>query len=136
MRILVVDDDFIALKKVMDMLGRYGECDAATNGKQAIMMYCKAFGDGQPYDLVTLDIEMPELTGLEALRMLSEKEQMKQIPRSKKIMVTGSSNRTNVVEAMHHHCDAFLVKPITLDVLTRTLTRLGISAPATAPQTT
>lgn len=127
MRALVIDDDFIALNKVRDILLPYGECDAATHGRQAIMMFCKALSDGRPYDLLTMDIEMPVMTGLELLQTLRQKEDLKQIPRAKKIMISGSSSRSNVFKAIENHCDAFLVKPVTAEALLRTLGRLGFS---------
>ncbi len=126
MRVLVVDDDFIALSKLVAILGRYGECEAATYGKQAMKMFCDAAAQGHPYDLITLDIEMPEINGIELLKMMVEKEDISQIPRAKKIMITGSSSRGNVFQAVENRCDAFLVKPVTSDVMSRLLVKLGL----------
>jgi CheY-like chemotaxis protein len=131
-RVLVVDDEFVALTKMVAILGRYGECDAATHGHQALQMFCNAFAQGKPYDLVTLDIEMPGMNGLELLASICDKEDLKQIPPAKKIVVTAASSRANVAQALQNRCHAFLVKPLDGEAIDATLAKLGLTPAQTA----
>jgi two-component system, chemotaxis family, chemotaxis protein CheY len=134
-KILVVDDEFVALNKMVSMLSRYGECEAATHGEQALQMFGNAFAQGNPYRLITLDIQMPGMSGLELLEAICEREHIKQIPPSKKIVVTAASSRSNVAQALRNHCQAFLVKPLTSEALDAALGKLGFvpSEPAASP---
>jgi two-component system chemotaxis response regulator CheY len=130
MKILVVDDEFVALTKMISVLEPFGTCDAATNGAQGIQMFAAAVDMGASYDLITLDIEMPGASGLEALKTIRQREQLRQVPPAKIIMVSAASSRANVASAAEGHCDAFLVKPVSRETLLQTLQKLGISAPA------
>jgi two-component system chemotaxis response regulator CheY len=59
MRILLIDDEPVALAKLELMLGSIGDCETAASGIQATERFVKAISDNQPYDLVTIDIELP-----------------------------------------------------------------------------
>lgn len=111
MRILLIDDEPIALKKLELMLTNVGACDSAMNGIEATEHFVEAIGNGQPYDLITIDIELPDITGLELLNRFCLLEEKNGITPSKKIMVTAHSNVDYVVKAKDK-CDAFVVKPL------------------------
>jgi FixJ family two-component response regulator len=61
--------------------------------------------------LITIDIELPDITGLELLNRFCQLEQKNGIAPAKKIMVTAHSNVDYVVKAKDK-CDAFVVKPL------------------------
>lgn len=133
MKILVVDDEYVSLTKMISILEPYGMCHAATNGPQAIQMVTEAIGIGAPYGLITLDIEMPCLSGLEVLKTIRLREQLRQVkPPARIIMATAASRRENVRDAVELSCDAFLVKPVSRANLVTTLEKLGIAAPQQA----
>jgi two-component system chemotaxis response regulator CheY len=112
MRILLIDDEPVALTKLELMLKKkVGPCDTATNGVAATERFVAAINENQPYDLVTIDIELPDVTGLDLLRRFCALETKNQVNRSKKIMVTAHGNVDYVVKAKDQ-CDAYLVKPI------------------------
>ncbi len=112
MRILVIDDEPVALTKLELMLKKnVGPCDTAASGIEATEQFVKAIGENQPYDLITIDIDLPDVTGLDLLSRFSALEAKNQITPSKKIMVTTHSNADHVVKA-RTHCDAYLVKPV------------------------
>ncbi len=111
MRILLIDDEPIALTKLQLMLTKVGTCDTAASGIDATEYFVKAIGDDQPYDLITIDIELPDITGLDLLNRFCQLEQKNTIAPAKKIMVTAHSNVDYVVKA-RDKCDAFLVKPL------------------------
>jgi YesN/AraC family two-component response regulator len=111
MKILLIDDEPIALTKLELMLSNVGDCDKAVNGVQATEHFVRSIDENQPYDLVTIDIELPDITGLDLLTRFCELERKNSLPPSKKIMVTAHSKVDYVVKA-RDKCDAFLVKPL------------------------
>ncbi len=111
MRILLIDDESVALTKLGLMLAGTGDCDKAASGIQATERFVQAIGDNQPYDLVTIDIELPDITGLDLLDRFCELERKNGIRPAKKIMITAHSKVDYVVKA-RSRCDAFLVKPL------------------------
>lgn len=125
MRFLVVDDEFAALTKMTSILSNYGECEAATHGRQALSMFIQALADNKPYDLVTIDIDMPEISGLDLLRAFCTKEIAEHSTPAKKIMITADSSLGSIKTAMKN-CDGFLVKPVKKQVILDKLRELGI----------
>jgi len=126
MRILIVDDDFVALTEMVTWLSEYGQCDVATNGKQAYDMFLKALGKLEPYNLITIDIVMPGINGFMLLKLIRAKEQSPRVTPSKKIMVSEQGCPSNVIHAGIHHCDAFIVKPVKKETLKNKLIEIGI----------
>lgn len=120
MRILVVDDEYVALTKLMSIMSEYGQCDAATNGKQALDLFRKALLQGQPYNVALIDIELPELNGIQLLQIINDREAVAGI-HSVKMVVSVASTTRNILQAAANHCDAFIVKPVKRAVLAEKL---------------
>lgn len=127
MRILVIEDEFAALKKLEVLLAPYGACDAATNGLQARELYARAIRQGRPYGLITIDIALPDTSGLDLLKYFSSVERKNAKLACRKIMATAHGNAANVVGAANL-CDGFITKPIRKEVLAGKLKTLGIAA--------
>jgi signal transduction histidine kinase/CheY-like chemotaxis protein len=69
LRVLVAEDNFINQRVATALLGRFGyRCDVAANGVEAVDAVLR-----QPYDLILLDIQMPEMDGLEACAIMRRK---------------------------------------------------------------
>lgn len=112
MRILLIDDDPVALATLELLLKKnVGPCDTASSGINATECLVKAIGDNQPYDLITIDIELPDITGLDLLTRFCQLEQKNGITPAKKIIITAHSKLDYVIKS-RDKCDAFLVKPI------------------------
>ena len=116
MRILLIDDESVALTKLGLMLSGTGACDKATSGIKATELFVQAIGENQPYDLITIDIELPDITGLDLLNRFCALEHKNGIRPAKKIMVTAHSKVDYVVKA-RSQCDAFLAKPLRKAIL-------------------
>ena len=133
MRILVVDDDFQTRSLVQRFLHPYGFTDVATDGQEAVEAFRLALKEGEPYDLITLDILMPNTDGQEALREIREIEKEYDIPDHKAvkvIMISGLDNGKEVHDAFFlGRATSYLVKPIHHKVLLDEITSLGISLP-------
>ena len=115
MKTLIVEDDFTSRLLLQEILKRFGEIHIAVNGKEAVAAVQAAMETGAPYDLICLDIMMPEMDGREALKQIRGMEEGRGIisTRGAKIfMTTALDQMTNVMEAFYGLCDAYLYKPI------------------------
>lgn len=116
MKSLVVEDDFVSRLVLQKMLAPYGQCDAAVNGVEAVKAFTFAITEGEPYDLICLDIMMPEMDGKEALKIIREKEKEFNIHPSietKIVMITALDTPKEVLEAYYKGgCTSYLIKPI------------------------
>jgi two-component system chemotaxis response regulator CheY len=101
--ILVVDDSPIIVKKLSVLLVGLGYrvIQTAANGKEAVKAYkiCKP-------DLVTMDVTMPEMDGIEATQAI-----MSEFPDAKIIMVTSHGQETMVLNALKAGAKGYVLKP-------------------------
>jgi two-component system, chemotaxis family, chemotaxis protein CheY len=128
MRILVVDDDYVSRVKLAELLAPYGHRDSSPNGEIAIKLFEEAHKELAPYDLVTLDIGMPGMSGQEVLACLREKEKSWRTPRelaAKVIMVTAKESPKDVISSYFELCDGYLAKPIKPESLKKALADVG-----------
>jgi two-component system chemotaxis response regulator CheY len=117
MKTLIVEDDFTSRLVLQTFLSRYGECHIAVNGREAVEAFRAALATGQHYDLVCMDIMMPEMDGHEAVKQVRALEQAGGISSSagtKIIMTTAVTDIKDVAQSFEALCDAYLVKPINL----------------------
>lgn len=100
--ILVVDDAAFMRMMIRDILAKEGYAiHEAVNGRDAIEKYEEV----QP-DLVTMDITMPELDGISALKSIRETH-----PEARILMVSAMGQQKMIVEALEAGALDFLVKP-------------------------
>ena len=114
MKTLVVDDELVSRKKMQKIMEGLGECEAVESGTAAIAAFKKALESGMSFDLITLDIAMPEMDGTEVLYTIREIEKEKNIPKEKQvkiIMVTSHSDKDTIVTSIQAECDDYIVKP-------------------------
>jgi two-component system chemotaxis response regulator CheY len=126
MRSLVIDDEFVVLTKMVAMLEPFGQCDAAMTSRQALDLFRRALEEARPYDLVTIDINLTDMSGIMLLGRLQEEEGRRNAPRARKLMVTAESTMSNVLAAASGECDGFLAKPVRRAVLGEKLVDLGL----------
>ena len=70
MKTLVVDDESFSRIKLQKIMSGFGSCDAAECGSEAIDAFEKALENGTPFDLISLDITMPDMDGIEVLKKI------------------------------------------------------------------
>lgn len=117
LRILLVEDDFSSRLLLQAFLSGYGECHIAVNGREAVEAVRSALEHGQRYDLISMDIMMPELDGREAVRQIRALEEEFGILSTygaKIIMTTAVDEVKEVARCFHELCDSYLTKPIDL----------------------
>ena len=84
MRTLIVEDDFTSRLLMQAILAPCGECHIAVNGREAIQAFRLARAQGRPYDLVCLDIMMPEMDGHAVLKVLRAAEEAEEYRRRRR----------------------------------------------------
>jgi two-component system chemotaxis response regulator CheY len=129
MKILLADDDFVARKILIALFGKYGEHDVAVDGQEVINAVSASLNAQDHYDLICLDIVMPNVDGHEALRRVRELEAEHGIlpgKGAKIIMATGMKDRENVMDAFNEQCDAYLVKPFKEEDVKQKLEELNL----------
>jgi two-component system chemotaxis response regulator CheY len=115
MKTLIVEDDFTSRFLLQTILSTYGECRTAVNGLEALEAYKEANQTGEPFDLICLDIMMPEMDGQEVLkriRALEEADGRSEKKEVKIIMTTAMSDSQSIIQALCSLCNAYLLKPI------------------------
>ena len=129
MRFLVVEDDFGSRRLLQVLLAQYGQCDVVVDGNEAIEAFRLAWEENEPYDVILLDIMMPNLDGQEALRTIRSVEREIGIATDdevKVIMTTALEDPKNVVEAFYEGgATSYLVKPISKEKLRVELEKFG-----------
>jgi two-component system, chemotaxis family, chemotaxis protein CheY len=131
MKSLIVEDDFTSRLLLQTILSRYGECHVAVNGREAVDAFSAARASGRGYDLVCMDIMMPEMDGhaaLEAIRNAEMEEATRFEPAARVVMTTALDNVKNVAAAFRGLCDAYLVKPINSSELIEQLREFSLVA--------
>jgi two-component system chemotaxis response regulator CheY len=115
MRILIVEDDCTSRDLLESFLSPCGECQIAVNGREAVAAFSAAQKDGCAYDLICMDIMMPEMDGhaaVKEIRALEEAAGTSCSQRVKIMMTTALDDVGNVTQSLVGTCDAYLIKPI------------------------
>lgn len=130
MKILIVEDDFISRRILQELLSPYGQCDMAKDGEEAIHAFYLAWEEQAPYDLICMDVMMPEMDGQEALQRIRDMEKEMGIIGShevKVIMTTALDDLKNVIKAFHDGgATSYIVKPISKNNLIGEMKKLGL----------
>ena len=128
MHSLIVDDVFILRKMLSKVLSKFSTCDFAENGDVAITKFEKSLNTN-PYDLVCMDIMMPNTDGkkaVEMIRLLEKQNNIQHADRVKIIMITVMSYDSEVTCSAECGCDAYLLKPLDIDKFLKKLEELKL----------
>lgn len=129
MKSLIVEDEFTTRLILQKILQQYGEVHIAANGKEAAEAVHIAYNDGIPYDLITLDVLMPEMNGQEALKAIRDIEgnfEIMAAQGAKVIMLTALADGKSIMSAFKDQADGYLVKPVDKSKLLKQLESLDL----------
>lgn len=129
MKTLIVEDDMVSRQFLYKFLSRYGECDLTVDGIEALDAFLIAMKEGNPYELVCLDVMMPKVDGIRVLKALREIEKQQNVEEEKRvkvIMTTALAGTQMVQEAFLYGCEGYAAKPIDTDKFTEVLKKLGL----------
>ena len=115
-RILIVEDNPLNLKLLVDLLEAHRYCTISTgDGLEAISLAREAGPD-----LILMDVQLPEVSGLEVVRWLKEDDRTKHIP---VVAVTAFAMAGDERRARDSGCDGYIAKPIMVSEFLRTISR-------------
>lgn len=129
MRVLIAEDDMASRKFLYKFLSVYGDCDVTVDGMEAIDAFLLAWDEENPYDLICLDIMMPKVDGLKALKTIRDLEQHKGIDDSRRvkiIMTTALNAQQTVMDSFQSGCEGYAAKPIDTQKLLEVIKKLGL----------
>lgn len=142
LRCLVVDDDELGREMLAFSLADFAVCDCAGNGLEALQKYSASL-TAQPYDIIFLDIVMPEMDGHEAAKTIRRMEQEQGVTPDKGVNIIVMSSLSTPQDIVKSYISAqsaaHLVKPVKPEKLKKTLRQLGLipeeAGAASAPLT-
>lgn len=112
-KILIVDDHLANRQLLLEILKDIGQLDVACDGKEALGAYQKSIQESQPYDLILLDVAMPEIDGLELLKIVRDTEQGAGVGMGEGIpIIMITAHKEPLLDAFNSGCDDFVIKPI------------------------
>jgi len=128
MRALIVEDEFLSRKVLRSFLMTLFEVDIVVNGREAVEAFKLAHTEEKPYDLILMDIMMPEVDGIEALNRIRKMEEDESLePKAKVIMTTALDDPQTVIKTFYDgEASAYIVKPVAKDKLYKELEKLGL----------
>ena len=115
-RIMVIDDDITSRLLLRKLLSGYGNCELEDNGKTALGAFLEALGGEAPFDLIFLDILMPEMDGHEFLQTVRQMEDQWAVPPGREVKVVMTTSLNSPKEATRAFfkglATGYLVKPV------------------------
>ena len=132
MKILIVDDEPNARKLLEVLLTDYGECVTAANGVLAVEAVRSVLAQGRGYDLIYLDIMMPQMDGHETLRVIRQIEAEHGIEPengAKVIMTSAMADADHIIRSFRSGSQAYIIKPVTRTKLIKEMLKLGLVEP-------
>ena len=130
MRCLIVDDEVFTRELVAAQLAGMAECEGAAGGEEAIAKFTAALTGNNPFDLVLMDIVMPEMNGHETAKAIRSVEKEKGVEGGKGVKIVMLTALNTVEAAMESFCSAqsaaYIVKPVSKEKLHGTISKLGL----------
>jgi CheY-like chemotaxis protein len=118
LKILVAEDNAINQKLTLKILSKLGfKAALAENGHEVLEMSCQ-----HPYDVILMDVQMPEMDGLEATRMIRKAMEVQPVI----IAMTANAMKEDKDECLKAGMDDFLSKPVKLEELVNMLTKWSL----------
>ncbi len=129
MKTLITEDDFTSRLLLQEFLRSYGPSHIAVTGKEAVEAVRVALDAAHPYDLICMDIMMPEMDGhaaLKEIRALEEARGIDSTAGAKIVMTTALDDMKSVSEAYFNLCDSYITKPIQKAKLLEELRKMAL----------
>jgi two-component system chemotaxis response regulator CheY len=130
MRVLIIEDDATARLMLRSILCKFADVTESTNGGEGMQAFHSALKDGCGFDLVCLDIGLPDVKGDDLLRLIREAEAEKLTKRSVVLVMTACHESEIIQKMLILGADGYLVKPVNRIKLIVRLRELGITVRA------
>ncbi|MBN9599371.1 MAG: response regulator [Afipia sp.] len=120
--ILVAEDNEINALLMRSLLTRLGHRPViSVNGREAFESWLAAQTAGTPYDVVLMDVQMPELDGIEATRLIRAREADRSLTHTRILALTANTLVEDRYACFEAGMDGFLIKPLDRDKLIEAL---------------
>ncbi len=117
LNVLCIDDDEQILESLKDCLGHFGHrVRGASGGKYGIELFCTSILKSEPYDVVIVDLSMPDLNGCDVAQQIKAES-----PRTPIIMVTGEDTNAKETGLTSKSVAAVVYKPVHMHELNNLL---------------
>ena len=130
MRVLIVDDDYTSRVLLKALLAAYGDCDVAPDGDVAMRLFIASHEESFPYELITMDVNLPDAQGQEVVSRIRQWEEENTVfktgSETKILMISFSGDAGDVVSSFSTGCEGYLVKPVSAAKLKEALLELGV----------
>lgn len=127
LKIMIVEDDIINRKVMYKILTKYGDCDIVINGVEAIDAFLMSLNDDEQYDLICMDIMMPKLDGISAVKTIRQLEAAHETKKKTKIIMTTALSEQDVMDdSFNVGSDAYATKPIDIEKLITVIRNFGL----------
>ena len=131
-KILLVEDELTSRMVLNSFLQPIGEVDVVVNGNEALTAFEKAIENNQHYELIFLDIMLPELDGIETLekiRQLETRYEVREDAKAKVIMTSANTDKDVILKSARAGCTSYLIKPIDQARLYNEIRTHGLNVP-------
>ena len=98
MQILIAEDNTVSAKLLTYLLEPLGSCEVVHDGEEAVELVEFCIDEGTPFNLIVLDIKMPNMDGMEALKAIRKVEEDKGLPGDQRSMVLISSADISAID--------------------------------------
>ena len=130
MRSLIAEDELMIRTLLHKILSPFGACDMVVSGIEAVEAFELALSEGRHYNLITLDIMMPEMDGQNALERIRDLESLNNVPKHQKaivVMVTSLDTPQDRMGAfLRGGCTDYMAKPVTPEKVLNMLKQQGL----------
>jgi HD-like signal output (HDOD) protein/CheY-like chemotaxis protein len=130
-RNLIVDSDKACRGALRSMLQGLSDCDEALDREAALGLFQEAHATGQPFDLITLDIAMPDMREESIIKEFRGIEDRLQVPYEQRaciLVISELSERQLKIDCIVDGCDDFIEKPVGTELIMNKLAQFGLVA--------
>jgi two-component system, chemotaxis family, chemotaxis protein CheY len=130
LKILLADVSMTSRLAIERILSDYGTCVAAEDGMDCVKAYTLALELGSPYDLICIDLMLPRVGGIDAIKMMRKIEREMGVLKAdavKIIVITAVVNPAYIFEACYRGgANSYLYKPVDRKKILEEMIKLGL----------
>ncbi|MHC4754962.1 MAG: response regulator [Planctomycetota bacterium] len=128
LKALIIDDDPVCRQRLNSLLGDYFDCSLAVNGREGFEAYIESRAQNNPYDLITLDMNMPAFDGRETIQAIRQWEDENGVEGNdvKIIIITSEADSIDIVSSLKQSGETYIVKSAPAEKLLDEIAKLGL----------
>ncbi len=132
MRTLVVEPSPVNRAFLLGVMEDQGPCVAAATAGEGLRLFLQALEREEPFDVVFLDVQLPDMNGLQALETMRAEEARLGVPplKAAKALITSAADDERAAARAYFQGQAisYLTRPLTVGKIFNELERFGLAA--------